>query len=109
MTVKQSAKYLIAIAIGFVLCSATNTLFSSRDTDDTTLAAPSDQFVLLKWRKASVAADMVRQSLRNDGLDVAIGSDDSLNAVLVLANKQTTELAMNRIRDLDKITPVQNN
>jgi hypothetical protein len=109
MTVKQSAKYVMAVAIGFVLGSATSTLFPSHDRADTTLTAPSDQFVLLKWRKASAAAEIVRESLRNDGLDVAIGSDDSLNAVLIVANKQTTELAKNRVRDLDNIIPVKNN
>ena len=109
MTVKQTAKYLVAIAIGFVLGSATNALFQSHDKDDAPLTSPSDQFVFLKWRKASAAAQLVRESLQNDGLDVVIGSDDSLNAVLILANKQTTELAKDRIRDLDTITPVKNN
>ena len=101
MNVKQTGKYLFAVVLGFVLCSALNKLLLVSDRVDTPPALPGDQLVFLKWQKASVAAHVVRTSLRNDGLDVAIGSDDSVNALIVLADKQTTKLAMERIRDLD--------
>lgn len=107
MTTKQSAKYFMAIAIGFSLGSATNLLLPSSEPVYTAQTAQNDQIVLLRWQQASMTADLVRQSLRNDGFDVVIGSDDSLNAVLILADQPTTELAKHRIQEFDNISLAQ--